>query len=168
MGEEVGTRSLPAGDFADVYEREVLSVLRFLRNVVDGDADAEDLCADVFVNAWRAWPRFSGGPAGARAWLFRIARNVAVDAHRRGAGARLLPLDQPGLGLRAADETSAEMMSIRAALSRLRLADRELLAMRAAGLSYEEMAAIRGGRGDATKVAWHRAAQRLHELLEAE
>jgi DNA-directed RNA polymerase specialized sigma24 family protein len=49
-----------------------------------GDADAEDLAHDVFARAQRAVLPAEGEP-NAAAWLYRIARNAAVDRLRSHA-----------------------------------------------------------------------------------
>lgn len=44
--------------------------------------EAEDAVQETFLRAWRGWAGFDGGPL-ARAWLYRIATNVCIDARRR-------------------------------------------------------------------------------------
>jgi RNA polymerase sigma-70 factor (ECF subfamily) len=55
----------------------------YLRVRTQGDQDAADLTQQVFVKAFNGLPRYRerGLPFGA--WLFRIARNLVVDVHRR-------------------------------------------------------------------------------------
>lgn len=64
------------------YKRPILGYLhRFL-----GDAHAaDDVAQDVFIKAFRGLGGFSYGAAHARfsTWLFKIARNAAIDALRR-------------------------------------------------------------------------------------
>lgn len=52
--------------------------------------DSDDLTQETLVKAWRGLASF-GGRASFRTWLYRVATNVCVDAHR---SRRLLP---PGL-----------------------------------------------------------------------
>ncbi len=47
------------------------------------EEDAADLTQHVFVQALHALPQYRVRAAPFAAWLFRIARNVAIDAHRR-------------------------------------------------------------------------------------
>ena len=74
-----------AGDsqaFAAIYDAYAGRLYRFLMLRVREPADAEDLLQRVFVNVIEALPRYQdrGLPFGA--WLFRIARNVAIDFAR--------------------------------------------------------------------------------------
>jgi len=152
--------------FLALYETDAPVILRYLRATMHNDADAEDLCAEAFIRAWEAWARFSGDAQRARAWLFRIARNLVVDWSRR---ARRVP--QPlehAARLSIPDSTPAavERMALHAAIAQLSLRDRELLALRAAGLSHPEIGRLQGRSQQAVKMAWHRALQRLHLQLE--
>lgn len=151
--------------FYDLYQSEAVTVLRYLRSTLHQPAAAEDLCADTFCRAWDAWPRFSGTDAEARAWLMRIARNLVIDSVRRDGRVNFteLPADQPSpLGT----ETDAAVLDLRRAMESLDRDDRELLAMRMAGLSHAEIAQVRGKSEEAIKKAWQRALVRVREQLE--
>jgi len=65
------------------YRRPVLSSLLRLGVL---PADAEDLCADVFMVALRKLPDYRGA-SSISTWLFGIARKLAAD-HRRSARVR--------------------------------------------------------------------------------
>lgn len=151
--------------FYDLYRREATVVLRYLLSTLRQPAAAEDLCADTFCRAWDAWSRFSGTDAEARAWLMRIARNLVIDSVRRDGRVKFTELaaDQPSaLGA----ETDAEVLDLRRAMEGLDRDDRELLAMRMAGLSHAEIAQVRGKSEEAIKKAWQRALVRVREQLE--
>src|SRR5919199_2573296 len=44
---------------------------------------AEDLVQDVFVSVWRNAASFDSSKAGFSTWVYRIARNRAIDLARR-------------------------------------------------------------------------------------
>ena len=58
-----------------------------------GPSDADDVYQETWIAALRAYPRLRRAD-NLRAWLFRIAHNKAVDAHR-ARGRRALPLAEP-------------------------------------------------------------------------
>jgi RNA polymerase sigma-70 factor (ECF subfamily) len=157
---------LSAGFYA-LYEREAALVMRYLRSAVRDRALAEDLCGDAFCRAWDAWPRFKGDEREARAWVMRIARNLVIDRVRRDGRLRFEALPESAAGIDAT-ETSAASLDLRRAMSGLGRDDRDLLALRVAGLSHVEIAAVQGRSEDAVKKAWQRALAQLRAQLEIE
>jgi len=57
-------------------------LLHFLWHRTPQPADAEDLCQETLLRAWRKIDQFDPARRFA-AWLFTIAARLAVDAHRR-------------------------------------------------------------------------------------
>ncbi|WP_432980655.1 sigma-70 family RNA polymerase sigma factor [Dactylosporangium sp. CA-233914] len=53
--------------------------------------EAEDMVQETFLKAWRGWETFQGR-SSVRAWLYRIATNVCLDA-LKSAQRRVLPMD---------------------------------------------------------------------------
>jgi len=68
--------------FEDVVTAHEVELYRFLRRLAPSADDAADLHQETFLRAFRAYPRLDAG-ANVRAWLYRIAGNLARDAHRR-------------------------------------------------------------------------------------
>ena len=81
--------------FEALLTRHGAAVLRVCRALV-GPVDADDVWQETFLAALRAYPA-SGHIRNREAWLVAIARNKAIDHHRRAA--RLpTPDGGPGLG----------------------------------------------------------------------
>jgi len=123
-----------------------------------GESDAEDVVMDTYLKAWRALPGFSGRSA-LRTWLYRIARNCALDCLRarrhtvsendgRTREDEPGPRDWPDPRQRTPAEAvaGAEVGDlIGQALARLGEEHRATLLLRFAdGLSYAEIAAATG------------------------
>jgi RNA polymerase sigma-70 factor, ECF subfamily len=156
--------------FAALYNRYRPRVFAYLLTYTTTIEDAADLTQYVFVRVLEALPSYCHGSTPLSAWLFRIARNAAIDAYRRRR--RVLPWDHLPETLRSWPAEGPETASLHADdLNRLRLLvsqlDRnkqELLALRfAADLTIVEIAALLGKRESAVQKRLSRTIQRLKE-----
>src|SRR2546429_9613373 len=68
--------------FASVAESELDAVHRYLLFLTGNRTVAEDLTGETFEKAFRLWRRFDPRRGTPRAWLCRIARNIALDHFR--------------------------------------------------------------------------------------
>jgi RNA polymerase sigma-70 factor (ECF subfamily) len=153
-----------------LYRRYVTPVYRYLCSRVGNAADAEDLTAQVFIDALDGLPRYSER-GQFPAWLFTIARRRAADHHRRAQP--VLPLndiaDPAGEGDPQAYWMQVEGLRRLASLvAQLDGTERELLRLRfAAGLTFGQIAGVLGRREGAIKMALHRLLKRLKGRWEA-
>lgn len=135
-------------------------VHRYLSRLV-GPGDAPDLTQEVFLRVSRSQVPDSTAE-GQRAWLFRIARNLALN-HRRDSQRRPRWVDLTERPTRADQETA---VAVREALAQLPATDREIFLLReAAGMSYDEIAVACDLSHDAVRCRLHRARQRLRACL---
>src|SRR5262245_64126082 len=114
---------------------------------------AHDLTQEVFLRVSR-----SGVPAtdeaGRRAWVFKIARNLALN-HQRDAGRRVQMVELADAARPATQELAA---AINEALAALQSLDRDVFLMReTAGLSYAEIASACEITVEAVRARLHRA-----------
>lgn len=135
-------------------------VFRYLCRIV-GSGDARELTQEVFLRVARG-PVPAEGSAACRAWVFRIARNLALnhvrDDRRRGVAVELFDRPAP-----ATQELAA---ALREALERLAPLDRDVFLMReAGGLSYDEISLACELTVDAVRSRLHRARQQLRATL---
>lgn len=157
--------------FAALYEAYLDRVYRYVYFKVNGTAEAEDLCAQVFLKAWEKIERYQerGLPFGA--WLFRIARNLVVDHYRTRRPSE--SLDNPGLARvdPAADvdgEVDRRMafQNIRAALKGLTEDQRQVVVMKLIdGYSTEEISRAMGKKPGAIRALQMRGLQALAKAL---
>lgn len=160
----------PDRDFEGVYEELFNRIYGYVRAQVRNDADAEDVTAAVFMNAYRAWPRYEPQAATPAAWLFRIARNAILD-HLRGSGRRERLLRVAGREREdvedpaAAAERGLEHARMLAAVERLPDRQREAVRLRMGELSFQEIGALMDSTEDAAKMLYHRALRALREML---
>ena len=57
-------------------------------------ASADDIVQETFIRAWRHLPQLSADDRPVRPWLFRVARNLLIDANR-AARARPTTVQEP-------------------------------------------------------------------------
>jgi len=133
-----------------------------------GDASAaEEVTATAFERAYRKRSRFDPRRGEPRAWLFRIARNAALDElRRRGRQAELAadPIDASRLSGGEAVERSERRLALAAALAELSAAERELVALKFfAGLANAEIAELLGVSESNAGTRLHRTMTKLRE-----
>lgn len=76
----IGQHSNAEEEFAAMHATYAEPIYRFLYWRTNDHALAEDITSNVFEKAWRSRDSFRGGSA--KAWLFRIARNLLIDHWR--------------------------------------------------------------------------------------
>jgi RNA polymerase sigma-70 factor (ECF subfamily) len=151
-------------DTQDLFAAHHSGLVRYLTHAVGHRETAQDLAQDAFVRAAQA-PMLPVGDGAQRAWLFKIARNLAIDHHRRSAirnaGRVDVDVDPP------IDEKAHLGVMVRQALAALDELAREVFVMRElAGLSYGEIADVCDITPDAVRSRIHRARMQLREHLE--
>jgi RNA polymerase sigma-70 factor (ECF subfamily) len=153
----VARAKLQPDAFDQLYVRYVHRVYGYLRTRTLSAEETADLTQTTFVQAMSSLGRFNTGRGVFAAWLFRIARNLAVDAHRK----RKSDLSWDALpAIPDDDGRSPEELAIRAdTINRLRSLlrnvdprKRDLLALRfGAGLTSREIAEVVGRSEAAVK-----------------
>ncbi len=97
------------------------ALLGWARSRSSDPRHAEEVVAETLVKAWRRYDTFNPDRGSELTWLFAIARNTAVDHHRRARPARF-DVESTG-GLDAAGEAEldriVEQANIRDALDSL-------------------------------------------------
>jgi RNA polymerase sigma-70 factor, ECF subfamily len=156
--------------FEDLYRDYVGRVYAFLRSQLASAVDAEDVTSQVFVKAYEAYPRYEPRHTTPAAWLFQIARNAALDHHRRSGRRQRMeralarepaPAADPGV---MAQERILyrELMG---AVARLPERQRDVIGLRHSGLSFLEVGRLLGCSEDAAKMLYHRALKALRAAV---
>ena len=136
-------------------------VYRYLRRVVGAAESARDLTQEVFLRVSRAGVP-EANDIGQRAWLFRIARNLALNHLRDG---RRRP-PTVTFGSAAVPATQELAVALSHAIDALPDLDRDVFLLReTAGLSYEEIAAASELPLESVRSRLHRARQALRATL---
>ncbi|WP_208828210.1 RNA polymerase sigma factor [Streptomyces ficellus] len=177
---ELTTAVLAAQDgdedaFRAVYRAVHPRLLGYIRTLV-GDADAEDVASESWLQIARDLDRFSGDADRFRGWAARIARNRALD-HLRMRGRRpSIGGDETELAEKPAEsDTADEAMEALATgrtmdlIAQLPQDQAEAVILRVVvGLDAKSAAKTLGKRPGAVRTAAHRGLKRLAELMDAD
>ena len=131
----------------DLYRREMPPLRQYVRRVLRGSSDADDIVQEAFVRLWRALEHSE--IRNPRAVLFKTARNLALnhirnDRVRNSDAARAGADDSLNREIKTAEEemiASEEAAACRVLMEALPLRCREAFVLRVVDeLSYKEMA----------------------------
>ena len=165
-----GPVSGPKPAFEDLYRAYVNRIYAFLRSQIGSPADAEDLTSLVFMKALEAYGRYEPRQATPSAWLFQIARNAALDHHRRAGRRERMERALAREPAESADPSTVAQERMRfqelmAAVARLPERHREAIGLRHSGLSFQEVGQVLGCSEDAAKMLYHRAVRGLRAAV---
>jgi RNA polymerase sigma-70 factor, ECF subfamily len=82
-----------------LYCRHAGALRVYVQRFCPDHASADDIVQETFIRAWRHLPRLRADDRPIRPWLFRVARNLLVDADRAARARPLVsqaPLDEDG------------------------------------------------------------------------
>ncbi len=156
--------------FGKLYDMHIARVYRHVYYMVGNAAEAEDLAAQAFLQAWTAIERYQIRGAPFVSWVMRIAHNLGVSHLRsRKPGAELPEtlVDQSRDG-NPEDvlQRQAEGDRVRRAILQLRDEHRRVIILRfVQDLDYREVAEIVGKSVPAVRVIQHRALNALRKQM---
>jgi RNA polymerase sigma-70 factor (ECF subfamily) len=149
--------------YADFQPR----LLGYFRN--RARSQAEDLAAEVWIDAARGLSKFDGDASAFGRWLFTIAHRRLVDFRRRQGRRHEEPLSLEAvaeLASRTDWAPESEHTEALACLARLPDAYAEIVLLRViGGFDSNEVAQIVGRKAGTVRVMQKRALERLAELL---
>jgi RNA polymerase sigma factor (sigma-70 family) len=153
--------------FGPLYDRYASRIYRYCYRRLGDHEAAEDATSQTFEKALAGLARFETGSF--RAWLFTIADRVVTDVFRRRRPrvdlAAALGVPDGAAGPEAAAIGAERQLAVQQMLARLSDGQRRLVALRLAGLTGPEIAAVLGVRPEAVRGLQFRAYRRLRELL---
>ncbi|MFD7919168.1 sigma-70 family RNA polymerase sigma factor [Streptomyces sp. NPDC059740] len=160
--------------FRIVYRMVQPRLLAYVRTLV-GEADAEDVASEAWLQIARDLDRFTGDADRFRGWAARIARNRSLD-HIRTRGRRPAvggddseladrpsPSDTAGAAMEALGTREAMRL-----IARLPADQAEAVTLRViVGLDARGAAEVLGKRPGAVRTSAHRGLRRLARMLDA-
>ena len=132
-------------ELRELYRRYAPELFGFATSALGDRELAEEVVQDVFAQLWRHAKDYDQRRASVRTWLYAIARNRIIDAHRRAAARPKRAEDEDSLETAAEIDTALDHAVLRwqvtTALGRLSPAHREVIRLaHYGGLTMREIA----------------------------
>ena len=164
-----------------LYDRYASTVLGLSLKVIGDQALAEDVLQETFWRVWQSAATYESQRGSFAGWLFRIARNLAIDAYRRrNARPQAMPdvvgsepiLDQvsdPDVDVVEQVQSSLQHKQVRLALLSLSPAQRQVIEMAYFfGMTRQEIAEATGEALGTIHTRARLAIQKLRAELDKE
>jgi RNA polymerase sigma-70 factor, ECF subfamily len=138
-------RDRSGDELRELYRRYAGELFGFAASALGDREQAEEVVQDVFAQLWRHAGEYDQRRASVRTWLYAIARNRIVDAHRRAAARPKRTETDDSLDNAAEIDAALDQAVLRwqitAALARLSPAHREVIRLaHYGGLTMREIA----------------------------
>jgi RNA polymerase sigma factor (sigma-70 family) len=147
--------------FQTLLDAHSVEIYRFLVATA-GPEEADDCFQETWVAAMRAYPRVRRAD-NLRAWLYRIAKNKAIDAHR-ARSRRPAPVAAVPEGSAPDGELDLDEPDLWAAVRELPPKQRAAVYCRSVlGIPYDELAELLECSRDAARRSVHEGLKRLRE-----
>ena len=165
-----------AGDeeaFAELYDKYVDSIFRFIMFRVPRREEAQDLTSETFLKAWQYIADEEKEIENFRPLIYRIARNLTIDYYRKKDKEVLALGDEQweaiideSVNLKEKSFLQDDLRTVKKALLRAGEEQRELITMRfMQDLRIDEIAQILNKKSGTIRVALHRAIKDLKNIL---
>jgi RNA polymerase sigma-70 factor (ECF subfamily) len=175
--------------FAQIYDKYVAAIYRFVLLKLPSKEDAEDLTSETFLKCWRFIQERGGEVHEIRAILYQIARNAIADWYRERATtpSRTLAVtfssDSPSTDMQGEDgpelsdkgrgrgmmEARADLAMVMGRIERLKDDYRDVLTLRLIdGLPFDLIGQIMEKQTSHARVLYHRAKKALEAIDEEE
>jgi RNA polymerase sigma-70 factor, ECF subfamily len=159
-----------ANAITELYERYKPVIYRYFYHRVGGRQVAEELTTEVFIRVIENLPRYETTHIPFRAWLFKIARNMAIDHFRRNKTRQHVPLDENDASPDGLPETivenQADIERLHSALTRLTPDQCDVIVLRfLSGMPIREVAHSLNKSEGSVKMLQSRALEALYEML---
>ena len=155
-------RQLPSREaFSEIYQDMKQPVYTVCLRILRKPEAAEDVCHDVFLKLYTSPPDPS--VLKVRAWIFRLARNLAIDALRRNHHFQQETLADRDYPCYPDWDTRLEL---EAAIGKLPVQEREILTLHINGeLGFSQISAITGTSLSSVYRSYRRAIRQLQNNL---
>ncbi|MGD0609532.1 MAG: sigma-70 family RNA polymerase sigma factor [Streptosporangiaceae bacterium] len=119
----------PDAALRQLYSHYASALHAYVEKFCPDRASADDIVQETFIRAWRHLPQLSADDRPIRPWLFRVARNLLIDANRAARSRPVSVPEQPagGAGTDSGMEEVLDRQLVSAALAHLSPAHQSVL-----------------------------------------
>ncbi|MBN2500449.1 MAG: sigma-70 family RNA polymerase sigma factor [Anaerolineales bacterium] len=162
---------LPKPDFTQLVEVHSREIYAFLWRMLQDTKDAEDCLQDTYLRAFKAYGRLNPD-SNYRAWLYKIAANVARTALKKRSRFqnRNLELDPEkvagGANLESTLDNQISLQIVKQAVEALPFKQQSCLLLRKyQGLSYAEIGSVLDCSEESVRANVYQAVKKLRNIL---
>src|ERR1700722_17511014 len=99
----------PDAVIRELYSHHAKALHGYVQKFCPDRASADDIVQETFIRAWRHLPQLGADDRPVRPWLFRVARNLLIDANR-AARARPMTVQEQAAGEVGTDSGLEEIL----------------------------------------------------------
>ena len=151
-----------------VYDEFATGLLRYATSIIRDSDLAGEAVQETFLRYF-LYRQQGQVIVNARAWLFKVLRNVTIDVFNKRSAAEHVPIEE-AYNLGSGEDSALEKLELAALQERLTklLSPRELecVQLRGEGLRYEEIAAALDVTVASVRMALVRAMEKLRRYQE--
>ena len=162
-----------------LYDHHAAMVLSISLRIIGDRATAEDVLQETFWRVWQSAVTYQPRRESFTRWLFRIARRIAIDAHRRRSGrpqtitetanTNPIPGEMPDSDMQVAEQAQSNLnaQQVRNILTVLSRDQRQVIEMAYfRGMTRQEIAEETGEALETIQTHARLGLQKLHKELE--
>ena len=119
----------PDAAIRQLYSGHARALRRYVGQFCPDQASADGIVQETFIRVWRHLPQLSADDRPVRPWLFRVARNLLIDANRAERARPVSVPEQPAgeIGTDSGLEAVLDRQLVSAALAHLSPAHQSVL-----------------------------------------
>jgi RNA polymerase sigma-70 factor (ECF subfamily) len=119
----------PDAAIRQLYSQYASALHAYVEPFCPDRASADDIVQETFIRAWRHLPQLSADDRPVRPWLFRVARNLLIDANRAERSRPMTVPEQPAgeIGTDSGMEEVLDRQLVSVALAHLSPAHQSVL-----------------------------------------
>jgi RNA polymerase sigma-70 factor (ECF subfamily) len=164
-----GRRETADVAFEELFRSSREDLYAYAAGLLRDRSAAEEVTANAFEKAYRCRRQFDPARGSARAWLFGIARNAALDELRRRKRHAAVEEDQIQGTAPDPGEETVRRQTVEAAMASLDPRERELVSLKFfAGLGNAEIGGVIGASESNVGTRLHRVMDKLRKACEEE